>query len=139
MIYRFSNDAPCNFLRTNRDRIFRVSRSQSTRRRYLTDGAIPARSPMTLTICCPAGTMIFALFWSADWAVSRRFNNWEFPTKYLSAASLTSRIASASPSAFKILACRTPSAFLISARFIPSAVVSAAVAKSTAAIFSFSA
>ena len=48
-------------------------------------------------------------------------------------------MASASPSAARILACLMPSAFLISARFWPSACVSVAVAKSMAAIFSFSA
>ena len=48
-------------------------------------------------------------------------------------------MAWASPSASRIVACRTPSAFLISARRAPSAMVSVAVAKSTAAIFSFSA
>ncbi len=48
-------------------------------------------------------------------------------------------MACASPSAARILACLTPSAFLISARRWPSACVSVAVAKSIAAIFSFSA
>ena len=48
-------------------------------------------------------------------------------------------MAWASPSASRIFACLTPSAFLISALRAPSAMVSVAVAKSTAATFSFSA
>jgi hypothetical protein len=46
-------------------------------------------------------------------------------------------MASASPSACSILNCLKPSASLILPRFIPSATVSAAVAESIAAIFSF--
>jgi hypothetical protein len=57
------------------------------------------------------------------------------PIKYLSAASFTSLMASASPSACNILDCLYPSASLILARFTPSATVSAAVAESMAAFF----
>ncbi len=82
---------------------------------------------------------ILALCWRAVSSAWSFLKSWALPTKYFSADSLTSLIASASPCASRTLPCFTPSAFLISARRAPSATVSVAVAKSIAATFSFSA
>jgi len=91
-------------------------------------GAMPARSPMMFTSSPLAGTMILAFCQNAFSTVSSLRSTWALPTKYCSAASLTSLMARASPSAARILACLMPSAFLISARRWPSACVSVAVA-----------
>jgi hypothetical protein len=82
---------------------------------------------MTFTNSVPVGITIFTFDFNETSIVSSFLSNWALPTKYLSAASLTNLIASASPSAFSILDCLIPSASLIFPRFTPSATVSAAV------------
>jgi hypothetical protein len=54
---------------------------------------------MIFTNSVPVGITILALFPSNASRASSFLNNWAFPTKYLSAASFTSLMASASPSA----------------------------------------
>jgi len=105
----------------------------------MTGTVVPARSPITLTKSLSAGTMILVLSFKASATVSSFLSSCALPIKYSSAATLTILMASPSASAFNRIATAIPSAFLISARLSPSALVSIAVARSRAAIFSFSA
>ena len=85
----------------------------------MSNGIIPAISPMIFTNSVHAGITILALFPSDASRASNFLNNWALPTKYLSAASFTSLMASASPSACNIFDCLKPSASLILVRFTP--------------------
>ena len=65
-------------------------------------GTTPARSPITLINSEFAGTTILAFCERARSMASSLRSTWALPTKYLSAASLTSWMACASPSAARI-------------------------------------
>jgi hypothetical protein len=68
----------------------------------LSIGIIPAISPITFTSSLPVGITILA-FCCKDVSKASSFrNSWAFPMKYLLAASFTSFMASASPSALNI-------------------------------------
>jgi hypothetical protein len=71
---------------------------------FICKGSTPDISPIIFTSSVPEGITILAFDFKEASTVSNFFNSWAFPVKYLSAASLTKIIASASPSACNILA-----------------------------------
>ena len=73
-------------------------------------GVTPARSPITLINCASLGRTTLAFWMRARSTASSFRRTWALPMKYLSAASLTSWMAKAWPSASRMRACLVPSA-----------------------------